>query len=410
MTRPPGETKTTARSWAVVVLLWGAFLLNYVDRQAAFSIFPALEREMGFTSVSLGLVGTVFIWTYAAGILISGRLADVVARPAMVLSSLVLWSLAMLGSAKSGSVSQFLLWRGAMGITEALYFPAAAAMIAGLHGSRTRGRALAIHHSAQLVGSALGGWFGGWSADHAGWRAGFESLALLGVAYSLVLAPALWWLLSGVRFAAADAAAARPGDVLRARPMRVLMAAFLCFCGMLWMIYAWLPQHMFARHGLSMTEAGFAATAYLQASTLAGILMGGYLGDTRNRLRVTCAGLLLSPAFAWGAFAAPAYPLAVASTAGFGLTAGLFQANVFALAFDWVTAKNHGFAVGLLNAAGGAAGGAGILAAGYLRESLGISFAAGAAAAATLATGWALARAGAAVPAGETAREASRAG
>lgn len=381
-----------ARAWTLVALLWLAFLLNYVDRQAAFSIFPALERDLGFTSVALGLVGTVFIWTYAAGILIAGRLADKLPRPALVLASLVLWSLSILGSARSGSVAEFLFWRGAMGLTEALYFPAATALIASLHGSATRSRALSIHQSAQLAGSAVGGSFGGWTADHAGWRAGFASLAWLGIAYAAVLAPALGRLLSGVSVRPAGTGTSQPGQVLRSRPLQLLAAAFFFFCGVLWMIYAWLPHHLYARHSLTMTQAGFIAAVCLQASNLAGILAGGYLGDKFNRLGVTCAGLLLSPPFAWAVFAAPSLPLAAGAAAAFGLTAGLFQANVFSLAFDWVAEGNRGFTTGLLNAAGGAAGGAGILLAGYYRESLGVPLTIATAAAATFLAGLALAR------------------
>src|SRR5574338_683587 len=215
--------------WILVALFWVAFLLNYIDRQAVFSIFPALERELGFTSITLSLVGTVFIWTYSIGILAAGRLADILSRPAMVLASLVLWSLAMLGSAHSHSTYDFLFWRGAMGITEALYFPAATALIAALHTPVTRSRALAIHGSAQLAGSAAGGGFGGWSADHIGWRTGFSSLAWCGVGYAVVLAPTLAWLLRHVRTesgSTSNSAASAPREVIRSQSIRRLLAAF----------------------------------------------------------------------------------------------------------------------------------------------------------------------------------------
>ena len=44
----------------LVAFLWVAFALNYVDRQMVYSMFPALERELGFTGARLGLIGTVF--------------------------------------------------------------------------------------------------------------------------------------------------------------------------------------------------------------------------------------------------------------------------------------------------------------------------------------------------------------
>jgi len=56
---------SSARSWSVVALLWVALFLNYVDRQAIFSVFPSLERDLGFTTAQLGLIGSIFLWCYS---------------------------------------------------------------------------------------------------------------------------------------------------------------------------------------------------------------------------------------------------------------------------------------------------------------------------------------------------------
>ena len=60
-----------------------------------------------------------------------------------------------------------------MGVTESLYFPAALGIIAVFHPGPTRSRALGIHQTAQFAGIILGGWYGGWAAEHIGWRVGF---------------------------------------------------------------------------------------------------------------------------------------------------------------------------------------------------------------------------------------------
>ena len=67
--------------WILVALLWVAFFLNYADRQVAFSILPALQRDLHFTAVQLGLVGTVFIWVYSLSMPAAGRLADLFPPP-----------------------------------------------------------------------------------------------------------------------------------------------------------------------------------------------------------------------------------------------------------------------------------------------------------------------------------------
>jgi sugar phosphate permease len=53
------------RRWQMLALLFVVFALCYVDRQAAFSIFPVLKKELGFSDTQLGLVGSLFGWSYA---------------------------------------------------------------------------------------------------------------------------------------------------------------------------------------------------------------------------------------------------------------------------------------------------------------------------------------------------------
>jgi sugar phosphate permease len=55
--------------WYVVAMLWGISFFNYADRQAIFSVFPLLEKQMGLTAVELGLLGSAFAWVYGLGAL-----------------------------------------------------------------------------------------------------------------------------------------------------------------------------------------------------------------------------------------------------------------------------------------------------------------------------------------------------
>src|ERR1700674_2608493 len=117
---PYPSAAPAARAWRVVALLWLAFLLNYVDRQMVFSIYPSLRADLGFTHIQLGLIGSIFLWVYSLSSALMGRLADLFRKDLLILSCLVLWSLATLGTGFSHSVNFFLFCRGMMGITESL--------------------------------------------------------------------------------------------------------------------------------------------------------------------------------------------------------------------------------------------------------------------------------------------------
>ncbi|HZT28856.1 MAG TPA: MFS transporter [Bryobacteraceae bacterium] len=388
---PNSENGVTRFAWVVVAVLWLAYVINYLDRQVVFSIFPALKRDLGFTDAQLGLVGSLFVSVYSLCMPLTGRIADVLRRDRVVAASLALWSLATLGTAISRSVGEFLTWRVVMGIMESMYVPAALGLIAALHTGSTRSRALATHATAQFIGIVAGGWYGGWIGDNIGWRPGFYSLTVLGAAYAALLV-FVFRGLPPLKPAVKKAGAASPLAILRARSYLALIAAFFAFCVMLWMLYAWLPNFIYERYHLSMTESGFTATVYLQTSSAIGVVIGGILGDRfgkrirGGRFYICGIGLLLCSPFAYLAISAHSLFLLKVGASVFGLTAGLYMANHFAATYDVISERNYGLGTGVLNMMGGLSGSAAIFLAGLWKNSLGITGLMGWGAAATMIT------------------------
>ncbi|MEO7649558.1 MAG: MFS transporter, partial [Bryobacteraceae bacterium] len=353
------------RAWGTVGLLWLALLINYVDRQVVFSIFPALQRDLGFDTRQLSLIGAVFLWSYSLSLPVFGRLADAVRRDRLIVISLISWSVATLATGRCHSVPEFLFWRGMMGVTEALYLPAAIGLIGSLHPGETRSRALAAHGTAQVIGIILGSWYGGWMADTAGWRTAFLCLSVLGVSY----APFLLFGFRGLPSRPAPKARDTEGAYafLNSSCYRALAFGFFAFCGLLWMIYAWLPSFLYERFGLSMAESGLAATLYLQTSSAVGALFWGWVSDrwaaVRGGARLFVLGGLLVAAgpFAYLTVAASALAILKLYSAAFGFFAGGIVGNIFGAVFDVIPVSNHGVGAGTMNMIGGIAGGLGVL-------------------------------------------------
>ena len=59
--------------WHVVAMLWWIAFFNYADRQAIFSVFPLIQRELGLSTVQLGLLGSSFAWVYGICGPLAGR-------------------------------------------------------------------------------------------------------------------------------------------------------------------------------------------------------------------------------------------------------------------------------------------------------------------------------------------------
>jgi MFS family permease len=366
---------------ALVLLLWFALAINYVDRQIPYSIFPALKSDLGFTDARLGFIGSVFAWIYTLAMPFAGRLADLYRQDRLIVASMVLFSLATIGCSMAGTDSAFLFWRAGIGFTEALYFPAAVGMIASFHTSAGRSKALGIHQSAQFAGLVMGGWYGGWMADHVSWRAGFAVAGAIGLAYAAILA---WRLPAPAARATTVSGAATPrASALRALAgshcYLALCAAFFAFCSMLWVFYAWYPSHLYERFHLSMTDSGFNATVFVQIACGLGVLAGGALADrlTRKhpaaRLYIAAAGILASAPLGYLTFAAETLGMARLFSAGYGFTAGFMIANIFASAYDVTASRNYGVSAGVLNSVGGVASAVIIFLAGWLRSSIGFS-------------------------------------
>lgn len=362
-------------------MLWIAFVINYVDRQVVFSIFPALTKDLGFTNAQLGLIGTIFIWIYSLCNPLVGRLSDVYSRPRLIVLSIILWSLATLGTGFASSVAMFLVLRAVMGVTEALYVPPALGVIGTLHSGPTRSRALALHGTAQFAGIVVGSSFGGYMADGPGWRTAFFILAGLGILY----APILWMRLrhldapAMVTHAAADTSGESPYRAMAGNACYLALSlAFFALCIMLWMIYAWLPTHLGEKMGLSMARAGVEAAFWVQTGNLTGNLIGGALGDALSRrwpvarFALVCVGLTLCAPLAYLALASTTLGAFKIFACGFGLTAGLMTGNHFAASYDVTAPKNYGIGAGTFNMVGGISGGAAIFAAGQLKDTLGI--------------------------------------
>jgi MFS family permease len=361
--------------WLVVALLWGVAVLNYLDRQVIFSLFPLLQQDLHATTFELGLVSTVFLATYGVLSPFAGYLADRLGRVRIIVISLVVWSATTWFTGHVHSMPEMLWSRAVMGISEAFYLPAALALVADWHSSRTRSFATGIHQSGLYTGIVLGGAWGGWMGDKAGWRPVFDILGVVGAVYFVIL----WILLRGK--------AAEPNPLDFSRSVRELLrsAGFiplvLSFAAMAianWLIYTWLPLFLYERFHMSLTDAGFSATFYLQAASYAGVIAGGILSDRwSRRMRLAriysqIGSLIFAAPFLVLLSVTNLQPVLIAALVTFGFGRGIFDCNTMPIVREITPAHLSATAYGILNMVGCLAGGIGAAVAGSLKQHLGL--------------------------------------
>ena len=187
-TRPARLTADSPRyRWYVVAMLWGIAFFNYADRQAIFSVFPLLERDLGLDAVQLGLLGSSFAWVYGLGAPFAGVIVDRIRRKTAIIGGLHAWSVICMATGLASRFRGLFLLRAAEGLGETFYFPASMSLLSDYHGTATRSRAIGIHQTSVYIGTIAGGTFAALIGQHYGWRWSFLVFGGAGVLLGLVL-------------------------------------------------------------------------------------------------------------------------------------------------------------------------------------------------------------------------------
>ncbi|MBM3783541.1 MAG: MFS transporter [Acidobacteria bacterium] len=349
----------SAYKWWLVAMLWFVCFFNYADRQAIFSVFPLLQKEMGLSDIQLGIVGSSFMWVYAAAGPFAGWIGDRFSRKAVVLGGLIAWSLVTIATALSTKYWHLVTFRGLEGLGEAFYFPASMALISAFHNADTRSRAMSLHQSSVYAGTIAGGTFAGLLGQHYGWRSGFYVFGIAGTLLGLLL-----WKVIREPEAPREKERHVPIRAIFDHPMvPVLIATFIGANFVALIFLTWLPSYLVRNFQMTLSMAGFSATAYLQLASVLGVLTGGWLADRLSasrrggRAATQALGLLGGVPFLFLTGWTLDVSVLILAMIGFGFCKGLYDANIWATLYDYVPEERRATAVGLMNSLGWLGGG-----------------------------------------------------
>lgn len=314
------NTKPGLWAWVAVIVLWFVVMLNYFDRQLLSALHEPIVRDIPQTEAQFGMVTSVFLLIYALLSPVGGFLADRYSRRLMILCSLVVWSVVTWWTGHAEDYTSLLIARGAMGISEAFYIPAALALITDYHRGSTRSIATGLHMSGIYVGMAVAG-FGATMASWTGWRMTFALFGLIGVAYAVIL---ILFLKDPSKAPADTAQAKKPSvpekktvllnvdndeqaikepssklstgavlsSLLSGRPMWMLLAV-VAFAGAgNWFLLTWYPTLLQDKYQLSSAEAGPAATLWSSVAKYVAVLGGAILADMWYRRNARARALV----------------------------------------------------------------------------------------------------------------------
>ncbi len=355
--------------WVVVGLLWFVCFFNYADRQAIFSVFTPIQKEMGLSDVQLAWVGSAFMYVYALAGPLAGIIGDRFSRKFLIIGGLVFWSVVTVGTALATDYWHLLLVRALEGFGEAFYFPASMALIADYHDtSGTKSRAMGIHQSSVYAGTIAGGAVSGYMAEHYTWRSSFVMFGSLGILLGVVLLAALKELPRRTHTEADQAHATLDwrqkglwADIVEifSHPMvRILMLVFVGANFVASIFLTWMPTFLLRKFNLSLSMAGLSGTVYQQMASMLGVLAGGILADRLvrkylgGRMMTQALGLLCGATFIFLTGWTLSMPVLIGAMIGFGFFKGIYDANIWASLYDVVKPERRATALGLMNSIG----------------------------------------------------------
>lgn len=145
-------TKIKNYRWLVVVLLFFATTINYLDRQIIGLLKPILEKEFTWTETDFAHIVMAFTAAYAVGLLSFGWLIDKIGTKPGYTLTIVVWSIAGMLHALARSAFGFGIARVGLGIGEAGNYPAAMKTVAEWFPKKERALATGLFNAGTSVG------------------------------------------------------------------------------------------------------------------------------------------------------------------------------------------------------------------------------------------------------------------
>ncbi|MEL6949383.1 MAG: MFS transporter [Pseudomonadota bacterium] len=361
--------------WRMALLLCLITTINYVDRTAFSFATPTLQAEFGFDKADIGDIGFAFLVAYAIGQLLAGPIVDRFGVKRTYAFGVAAWSLACMAHALGQGVRSFGVARFALGLGEAINFPAAFKSVAEWFPRVERSIAVALVTMGVGLGMILTPPIVGQLIFHLGWQWAFIVPGMLGLLWLVLWQrvyhapenhPSLGVAERGLILEQRDEA---PGaqtpirELLRLPETWVLMASRFVADGAFYFILVFLPTYLTEARGFELRDlAMWGWLPFLFADI--GSFTGGWMSTRLMRRGWSMARARAVPMWLGAGLAIAALPAAYTSSLVlcFALICvTLFaiqfkQASLFSLPADLFPARDVATVWGVFGAAGSIGG------------------------------------------------------
>jgi EmrB/QacA subfamily drug resistance transporter len=182
-------TEENKKWWTLAAVAFGLFMIM-LDNTVVNVALPSIQRDLDMQLSELEWIVSGYALTFAALMLIGGKLADAYGRRLIFVIGIAVFTLASLACGLASTGEVLIAARVAQGVGAAMMNPATLSIIAVTFPPRERGTAIGIWAGVSALALAIGPLVGGLLTEHAGWNWIFfinVPVGVLGIVASFVL-------------------------------------------------------------------------------------------------------------------------------------------------------------------------------------------------------------------------------
>ena len=376
--------------WTICGLLFFATTINYLDRNILGILAPTLQKEIGWTPIEYGYIGSTFQAAYAIGLVVFGWFVDKYGTKIGYAISITGWSIAAMAHAFASTVFGFGIARFFLGLSESGNFPSAIKATAEWFPKKERALATGIFNSGANIGAVVAPAVVPWLTVTFGWQAAFVATGATGFV----------WLIFWIAFYERPETAKKVSkeemayilsdppepasekvpwlQLLKHRQTWAFVVGKFLTDPIWWFYLYWLGLYLNNNFGVTLTHLGLPLIV-IYTMTSIGSIGGGYLSgamikrgmaiNRARRITMLIFALLVVPVVTAANISNMWLAVAI-----IGLAAAAHQgwsANIFTTASDMFPKKVVGSVVGLGSFAGSLWGMIFLTSAGYIVQATG---------------------------------------
>ncbi|GAB3977990.1 MFS transporter [Spirosoma terrae] len=302
MEQLPKKTQRTSVRYGMLALVFVNVVINYLDRSNISVAGATISKDLGLSSVELGLIFSAFGWTYALLQIPGGLIADRFGPRVLYAFCLITWSIATVGQGFVRGFASLFSLRLATGAFEAPSYPINNRIVTSWFPDHERASAIALYVSGQFIGLAFLTPVLVNVQYYAGWKGLFIGTGLVGLIWGVV-----WYLFyrdpldhprvndaeldyieeGGGLFRGKKSGTNQPSawswknlkQVFSSRTLWGVYIGQFAVNATLWFFLTWFPTYLVTYRGMDFIKSGYLASVPFLAAC-AGLLLSGFVSDS----------------------------------------------------------------------------------------------------------------------------------